>query len=60
MTIFIYFDEAKKNVQIIRPKYPPACNIKDIVDTVTCSEDTIMGTDLDTPKRNYHSFEVIQ
>ena len=50
-TIIIYFDEAKGNKQIIKPKYDPKCSILDIVCQVTHSN---------LPdKRNYHSFEVI-
>ena len=44
MIITIYFDETRKNRQVIKPMERPDCNISSIVDTVT--------------RGDYHHFDV--
>ena len=52
--ITIYFDESKKNKQVICPKYEPQCSITDIVCQITKSN--LSGLN---PVKNYHSFSVV-
>lgn len=52
MTIIIYFDEKKKNKQVIHPTNKFDGQVSKLVESVTHS-------DLSSWRKNYHSFEVI-
>jgi hypothetical protein len=52
MTIIIYFDETKKNKQVIHPTNKFDGQVTKLVEAITHS-------DLFFQKKNYHSFEII-